>query len=117
MGFFSFQNKKLLPILVNRMTIFFFLACIVTLFLYAAGTVQGFVDTTQLFLLRIYTIPGILLCAASILGIILNIVRFLQAKKKRYLFRAGGYLLLVLFGIVTVLTVVFIMALSGGNTG
>ena len=116
MELFRFEKEKLLPILVNRTVIFFFLACLLTLFLYAAGTVQGFIDSTQLYLLRLYTVLGVFLTAVSILGTILNIGRFFRVKKARYLIRAGVYVFLVIFGIATVLLAVFIVALSGGNT-
>ena len=115
MDFFRFKKKRLLPILVNRAAIFFFLVCLLTMFLYAAGTVQGFIDSTQLFLLRLYTVLGILLTLSSTLGIILSFGRFFRVKKTRYLLRAGGYIFLAVFGVVTVLVVVFIVAVSRGN--
>jgi hypothetical protein len=86
---------------------------ILTLFLYAAGTVQEFTDTTQFTLLALYSVLGIFLTITSISGIILDFYRFISTKKGRYLLRAGGYLFLVVFGAVTVLAVMAILALSG----
>ena len=117
MGFPGHLKEKLLPILVSRTAIFFFIMCLLTLFLYAVGTVQGFIDTTQLALLRLYAILGTFLVSSSICGLILDFRRFLRAKRARYLVRAAGYFLLVLFGICTVLAVLFIVTLSGGNGG
>ena len=108
-------KDKLLSILVNRAVVFFFIMCVFTLFLYAIGTNQGFVDSTQLSLLKLYSVLAIFLAVMSIFGIIINVIRFLEQKKVRYLLRAGVYFLLALFGAATVLGAMFISALSLGN--
>jgi len=110
-----YLRGKLIPILVNRTAIFFFLMCLVTLFLYGTGTLQGFTDFTQLSLLRLYIVLGIFLTVDSVYGVALDLERLIKNKKKRYLFRAGGYFLLVIFGAATVVTVIFIITLSKGN--
>ena len=115
MDHLSNQKEKLLPILVSRTVIFFFLMCIITIFLYLAGTIQGFIDSTQLFLLRLYTVLGIFLSVVSIVGMILNLQRLFRTKKTRYLLRAGVYILMVLFGAATVLAVMFIITVSEGT--
>jgi len=115
MEFPGYLKEKLLPILVNRSVLFFFLMCLLTLFLYAVGTVQNFIDSTQLSLLRLYVVLGIFLTAVSIFGVVLDIGRLYKHKKSRYLLRAGGYMFLVIFGVVTVLVVMVIITLSGGN--
>jgi len=112
MGFFRFSKERLLPILINRTALFFFIMSVLTLFLYTVGTVQEFTDTTQFTLLALYSVLGIFLTITAISGIVLDLGRFISAKKGRYLLRAGGYLFLVIFGIVTVLAVMAIMALS-----
>ena len=114
MGLSNFSKEKLLPILVSRTVIFFFLICLLTLFLYMAGTFQNFIDTTQLFLLRLYSVLGVLLSISSACGSVLDLGRFSKTKKSRYLFRAAGYLLLIVFGIVTTLAVTAIIAISEG---
>lgn len=110
-----YVREKLLPILVNRTALFLFLMCLVTLFMYAVGTVQDFIDSTQLSLLRFYTVLGIFLTVVSVYGMVIDLERLLRLKKRRYLFRAGGYVLLILFGAGTVLVVMFIITLSKGN--
>ena len=115
MGLPLFLKDKLLPILVNRTVIFFFLMCLLTLFLYAVGTVQGFIDSTQLSLLRFYIVLGIFLTFASLFGIAIDVRRLIKHKKIRYLVRAGGYMFLTIFGTVTVLAVMVIITLAGGN--
>jgi membrane-associated PAP2 superfamily phosphatase len=116
MNFFRIRKEDLLHILINRTVIFFFLACLLTLFIYAAGTVQNFIDSTQLYLLKLYSVLGIFLTVSSGLGIILDTGRFVRIKEARSLIRAVVYVFLALFGAATVLTVVFIISLSGGNS-
>jgi len=115
MGFTRFSKERLLPILINRTALFLFVMSILTLFLYIAGTVQEFTDATQFALLTLYSVLGIFLTITSIAGIVLDLTRFIGAKKGRYFFRAGGYLFLVIFGAVTVMAVMAIFALSGGE--
>ena len=110
-----YLKKRLLPILINRLVIFLFLMCLFTLFLYAVGTVQGFVDSTQIGLLRLSAVLGIFLITMSIAGLILNVQRFFKQRKVRYLLRAGSYLVLALFGTATLIFAMFIISLSTGN--
>jgi hypothetical protein len=113
--FTRLSKEKLLYLLVNRLAIFFFLMCLLTLFLYAAGTIQDFNDSTQLFLLNLYFILGIFLAIASVSGLLLDLNRYSRTKKTRYLLRAGGYVFLVIFGVATILAASAITAISGGN--
>ena len=115
MGTSHFSREKLLPILVNRTVIFFFLVCLLTMFLYLAGTFQEFIDSTQISLLKTYSILGIFLTATSAFGVILDISRLIKTKKAGFFLRAGGYLFLMLFGTVTVLAAIAIITISGGN--
>jgi hypothetical protein len=117
MEFFRIKKEKLLPILVNRTAIFFFLMCLLALFLYAAGTVQGFIDAAQLNLLRLYTVLGIFLMISSVCGLILDLRRSLKSRRAGYLLRAAGYVFLAIFAAATVMAVFFIIALSEGNGG
>jgi len=114
-NFHRYLRDKLLPILASRAVIFLFFMCLLTLFLYAAGTVQEFTDSTQLALLRLHVVLGIFLSVISICGMLLNLRRLFILKKVRYLFRAGRYMFLVIFATATVLGVMFIIAVSGGN--
>ena len=117
MRFPRLLKEKLLIILISRTAFFFFLMCLVTIFLYVAGTIQNFIDSTQIFILKFYVILGIFLVTFSFCGVIIGIKRFIDLRKRRYLLRAGGYLLFVLFGIVTILAVIFILTITGGNSG
>ena len=115
MNLYHDLKEKILPILINRTTIFLFIISIFTLFLYAAGTVQGFIDSTQNFLLSFYVVIGISLVFASIAGIAIDIGRLIKNRKARYLLRAGGYMFLMIFALVTVFAVMAIIAISEGN--
>ena len=109
------MKEKLLPILISRTVIFFSAMCLLTIFLYAAGTAQGFLDSTQFALLRLYVVLGIFLTAAAACGMLLDLGRLFKLKKIRYLLRAGGYMVLVIVGSVTALAALFIIAMSEGN--
>ena len=109
------RKEKLFPVLISRAVILFFMMCLLTLFLYLAGTIQGFVDSTQLFLLRLYTVFGIFLSVISVVGMVLNLYRLIGTKKLRYLLRAVVYMLLVIFGVSTVLVIMFIITVSIGT--
>jgi hypothetical protein len=115
MDFWKIPRDRLIPLIVSRTVVFFFIMCLLTLFLYAAGTVQDFIDSTQLALLNLYSVLGIILTIASIFGVIMDLFRFIKAKKGRYLLRAGWYLLLAAFGAATVFAVSAIVAVSGGT--
>ena len=115
MRFSRLRKERLLPILINRTVIFFFVMSILTMLLYVTGTVQGFIDSTQLTLLRLYSIFGVFLSTSSAFGVFLDILRFARLRRTRYLFRAGGYVFMVFFGIATVLAALFIITLAEGN--
>ena len=110
-----FSREKLLPILVNRATIFFLLMCLLALFLYLAGTFQEFIDSTQITLLKVYSVFGIFLTASSVSGVVISLGRMIMTKKVDYLLRAGGYLVSAIFGAATVLAAIAIIAISSGN--
>ena len=115
MIFLHFPKEKLFPILINRTAVLFFIMCLLTLFLYLAGTIQGFVDETQFLLLKCYTVFGIFLSVASIPGIAIDFYRFLKTKKSRYALRAAGYTFLAVFGTATVFAAMAILAIATGD--
>lgn len=115
MDFSRLLKEKLLHILINRSVIFFFMICLITLILYAAGTAQGFIDVTQLSILSFYVIPGIFLIVTSVAGMILSLKRLTKTGKFRYFLRALVYLFLAVFGTISVLAVKFIVTLTTGN--
>jgi hypothetical protein len=110
----SYGREKRLPVLTNRLVIFFLCLCLFGLFLYAAGTGQGFADATQYSLLSFYMIQGLLLALTSAVAIVVETRRFIISKKLRYFFRAGFYLLLLSFGAASFFMAMFIVTISRG---
>jgi hypothetical protein len=109
------EKKTIIEILVKRTVTFFFGICLLTLFLYGIGTAQGFMDITQLLLLRLSIVLGLFLGVGSVYGIVLALWLARKGLKLRYIGGIGGYLLLSLFGILVVLIAAFIVVAAGGN--
>jgi hypothetical protein len=109
------ERKTVIEILVKRTVIFFFWMCLFTIFLYGIGTAQGFMDITQLLILRLIIIFGLFLGVGSVYGIILTLWLTRKGLKIRYIGGIGAYLFLVFFGILTSLAAAFILVTAGGN--
>jgi hypothetical protein len=108
-------DSKLFPLLVNRAVVFFLIMCFISLFLYIIGTVQGFMDDTQLFLLRIGAGMSILLVLSSLYGLVLDLALFFRGKRPRFILGACAYALLGVLGGVIAVSASFIISASGGN--
>ena len=108
-------NEKLLSILINRAALFFLLMSLITLFLYAVGTAQGFTDATQFALVQLYVAVGIFLGVVSFSGVFVQVWQFIRGKKSRHLFLAGGHIFLVAFAVATTFGALFILAIAEGN--
>jgi len=115
MDFSRFSKEKLLPILIKRAVILFFILCLFTLILYATGIIREFADSTQLSILSFYVIPGIFLAVTSIAGMILTLKWLIKIRKFRYLLGFLAYLFLTVFSTISVLAVKFILTLTAGN--
>jgi hypothetical protein len=109
------EKKPVIEILVKRTVTFFFGMCLLTIFFYAIGTAQGFMDITQLMLLRLTITFGIFLGVGSVYGIILALWLARKGLKVRYIGGIGSYLLLSLFGILAAFVAAFIVVTAGGN--
>jgi hypothetical protein len=110
----SFKHK-FFTILATRVVVFFFLMCLITLFLYTIGTNQGFMDSTQITLLKIAAVLGLMLLAASLYGLALDLFLFFKNHWLRFLGGAGIYLVLGVFGFAAAAVALFIIAAAGGN--
>jgi hypothetical protein len=89
--------------------------CLISLFLYIIGTIQGFMDDTQLFLLRLGVGMSILLVLSSLCGLVLDLALFFRGKRLRFICGAGVYALLGVLGGVIAASASFIISASGGN--
>jgi hypothetical protein len=108
------KKKPLRFILAERAVFFFFSLCIFSLFLYGIGTAQAFMDSTQLFLLRLSLFMGLFLAASSFLGFVLELWRGIVSKRRRF-FAAALYLLFCLSGLAAAVLASFITVTAGGN--
>lgn len=108
-------DKQILFSLSKAAVIFFLGLCLFSLFLYAAGTRQGFADDTQLFLLGLSRNLGLSLSLCSLWGIFLCIFLVIRGPRFRLALRMGLYLFLCSFGIAVNLLVSFIIAAAEGN--
>jgi hypothetical protein len=115
MKFPKLPDIKLFPLFVSRTVLFFLVMCLISLFLYIIGTIQGFMDDTQFFLLRLGIGMGILLVLSSLYGMVLDLVLFFRGRKLRFICGAGVYALLGVLGGVVAASAGFIISASGGN--
>jgi hypothetical protein len=109
------ERKTVIETLVKRTVIFFFGMCLLTIFLYGIGTAQGFMDITQVLILRLIIFFGLFLGVGPVYGIILTLWLTRKGMKARYIRGMGAYLFLALFGILAALVAAFILVTTEGN--
>jgi hypothetical protein len=110
-----YEKKAVFFTFFKGITFFFLFFCFFSLFLYAAGTRQGFTDKTQIFLLRLSLYLGLVLSALSICGMGFCIFRIFRGPRLRHVLVTGAYLGLGIFGGAVSLLASFIIAATGGN--
>jgi hypothetical protein len=108
---------KFAAITAVRVTVFFLFMAILTIFLYAIGTAQDFMDSTQLMLLRLTVLWGALLATASFYGFVLDIIVFIRQRKFRSLGGVLVYLFLGTIGLAVLAGALFIITAAAGNAG
>jgi hypothetical protein len=111
----EYLDNKLFPLLVSRAVFFFLVMCLLTVFLYVVGTAQGFMDDTQLFLLRLGVALGILLALGALYGMVLDLLLFSRRKQPGRILGAGVYALLGILGGIIAASALFIISTAGGN--
>jgi hypothetical protein len=109
------KKKPVIAILVKRTALFFFSLSGLTVFLYAIGTAQEFMDSTQLLLLRASVILGLCLAMDSLYGVILNLWLFIQKRQLRFFGSSGLYLITGALGAAMSIAAAFIIVAAGGN--
>jgi hypothetical protein len=57
--------------------------CLLTVFLYAIGTIQGFMDSTQMMLLRLAAALGFFLAAGSVYSLVMKFTLFFWEETRR----------------------------------
>jgi hypothetical protein len=109
------EGKPLLVLLVKRAVLFLFALCLLCIFLYSVGTVQEFLDATQIALLRAASGLGLLLGIGAAYGIALDIGSASLLKDPRFFLGAGAYFFLSLIGLLIAGIASFILVTISGN--
>lgn len=92
---------KLVKTLVSFMTLF----CVILIILYISGNFQGFLDSTQLLILKVTSISAIFLGICAFLGILISISFIYGDKttnKKRGILYIIGMFFLIIFSLVII---------------
>lgn len=110
------SSKPLIALLVQRAVLFLLILCAFSLFLYAAGTAQDFLESSQLFLLRLAYLSALLLGISALYGLALSLF---FARRRRKLVILGGVLvyaaLVLLAALVIFLTGGILVAVVGNS--
>jgi hypothetical protein len=115
MRFIRPEKKTITAILMKRGVIFLAVMLLLTGFLYAAGTAQGFTDQTQLLLLGLALTEGLVLAMGALYGMVSHLWLFLRNRNRRVFLGIGAYIALGLFGMLISALAAFILVLAGGN--
>jgi hypothetical protein len=99
--------KPLIALLVKRAVLFMFGSCALSLFLYAVGTAQEFLESTQLLLLRLSYLSALLLAIGAVYGLLLDLFFAYRLRRRTFLWGVLAYAGLASFAVLVVL-------LSGG---
>jgi hypothetical protein len=97
--------------------LFFLGICLLSVFLYIAGTRQKFMDSTQLLLIRGAMLSGVLLAFLSFYGIIADIFYLIRHRPFHlaYIWGIAGYLFLGITGGLMLVLGTLIATAAGGN--
>lgn len=109
------KPKPLILLLVKRAVFFLTIVCALTVFLYGIGTAQDFLESTQLGLLRLSAVLGLLLAVGSVYGLILDVAYSIVSRLRRFLWGAAAYCASALFGIGVALLSNGVLVLIAGN--
>jgi len=109
------RPKPLLVLLVKRAVLFLTVMSALSVFLYAVGTAQDFLESTQSGLIRLSALFGLLLAVASSYGFLLDVSYALFLRRRRLLWGALAYLFSAAFGFTVALAANGILVLTAGN--
>jgi hypothetical protein len=108
-------KKPLILILIDGAIHFSFGCCFLAVFLYAAGTWQGFTDRTQLLAIRVGISAGVFLLGFSVNGIAARIWFLVYHRSPIYLRGMAVCLVLGAAGAALAVAGALIFAAAGGN--
>ncbi len=106
-------HKPFPVLLAKRVCLFLLFICALSLWLYALGNAQGFMEKTNLMLLGIAASAGVAAVFASIAGIILSLP-LLFSGKFRYMIGIVFYVLAAVLGCAAAVFSYFLLILAGG---
>jgi hypothetical protein len=109
------RKKPLIALLVKRTVLFFFFSSVMIILLYIVGTIQEFMESTQIILLRFLVIMSIFLAIGALYGGLLDAGFLIIKRQTQYLFGLFSYFLMIVIGIVISLIASFLLVLIGGN--
>ena len=109
------ESKPLILLLVKRTVLFLLAVCVLLLFVYAIGTAQDFLDSTQISVLRVISVVGLLLAVGSVYGFIIDTGFAAIAGSPRYILGSLSYLALALAGFGAAVFSIFLLATITGN--
>ena len=105
------MKKPVLALLIKRTVSFFFALCLMIIFLYCVGTLRGFMDSTQLRLLRMAARVGLFLWVGAGYGVALDCY-LLSRGESRYIPSLISYIIVGAFGMAVALFSAFILVLT-----
>ena len=108
------KRKPMIFIIVKRGIIFFFLMCVILIFLYILGAFQQFSDASLHMLLRLTGFFGLFLGINGAFGIILEIWFFFRKENYHIFFNIILFFIFGSFGILVAVITFFIQAMTGG---
>ncbi|MDR2517898.1 MAG: hypothetical protein LBD13_00600 [Spirochaetaceae bacterium] len=109
-------KKPVLALLIKRTVSFFFALCLLIIFLYSIGTLRGFMDSTQMRLLRLGARAGLFLWVGAGYGAALDCYLLFQGKKY-YIRSLISYIIVGAFGMAAALFSAFILVITQGKGG
>jgi hypothetical protein len=98
---------------MKRVSLFFFVMCLLSLLLYVLGVTQNFMDKTGRMTLGLMAAAGVCLVFSSAIGILCTLLLFASGKF-RYIGGVAAYALLLLFGVIAAVFSSSILILADG---
>jgi hypothetical protein len=83
--------------------------------LYVVGTMQEFMESTQIILLRFLVIMSIFISIGALYGSLLDVVFLFIKRQKQFFFGIIPYFLMIIFGLSVAVIASFLLVLVGGN--
>ena len=93
-----------LPDVINKITLFMFLMSLLVFLTFMAGNVQGFIDSTQILLLKLFRVTALIFIVTGVYNLLIDIVVIMRNRRVyslRVVFTVIGEVLIIVFFIGT----------------